>query len=630
MRGSAVPVLVLALLLGPAVPAAAAPEPEPVSLVVGLKDGAAPDTIENAEAVEGVDAVTVDVPATDVAETAAELRADPDVAYVEVDHVATMSAVDPYRSSQWGLTQGGVTQAWAGTRGATDVVVAVIDTGVTVVPDLAGKVLRGHDFVNSDSNPADDEGHGTQVATTLAARADNGIAGAGVCPHCRILPVKVLDRSGSGAYSTIAAGITWAVDHGADVLNLSLGGPADQRVLRDAVAYAVGKGVLVVAAAGNDGVSTRQFPAGIPSVLAVAAATSTGSRYAWSNHGPWVDIAAPGCNVAQRRDGKVGWFCGTSSATPFVAGVAGLLRALTPQPTAGQIRTWLTATATNVSWVSSGRVNAAAALAAVPQRESGIAPGAVLRGDVVARVAFGTSVGVVDRVRVTAGGTQVGLDTAAPFAPTVHTAGLSGAVRLTFTAYRGGAAVSAFSLPVSVDNTAPAVAFRTPAASAMVRGTMTATASATDAGGVAKVQLLVDDRVVSTDHAYPWVLSWVTGGVDGNARLTLRAYDRAGNTRTVSRWVTADNTAPSVQVLSGPASLAYVQGTARLGVTSSDARGVARTEVVVNGRLIGRYAGPTHTFPIDTNAFGRSLTVQARAYDRAGNVRYAATRTWRS
>ena len=156
--------------------------------------------------------------------------------------------------------------------------------------------------------------------------------------------MKVLGAGGSGSYSDIAEGIRYAADQGADIINLSLGGAADSQLLRDAVTYAAGKGALVLAAAGNDGSSALHYPAAIPAVLAVGGSTAGDARYPWSNYGSnWVDIAAPGCNPAQGRNGVVGQFCGTSSATPFAAGVAALLASTTPAPTAATIRKALTA-----------------------------------------------------------------------------------------------------------------------------------------------------------------------------------------------------------------------------------------------------------------------------------------------
>jgi subtilisin family serine protease len=234
---------------------------------------------------------------------------------------------------QTGLRIAGFPAAWDVTQGSSRVVVAVIDTGVdSSHPDLQGALLPGYDVVNGDSNPMDDHGHGTAVAGVIAARAGNRIGGAGICWRCLILPVKVLDATGSGDDTLIAAGIVWATDHGAKVINLSLGGPGTTTELTNAIAYATGKGAIVVAAAGNSGTTTQFYPAADPRAISVAATTTADQRYSWSNYGSWVRMAAPGCNVAPVLGGGYGNFCGTSSAAPLVSGLVAL--ELSAQPSA--------------------------------------------------------------------------------------------------------------------------------------------------------------------------------------------------------------------------------------------------------------------------------------------------------
>ncbi|WP_158510511.1 S8 family serine peptidase [Actinoplanes friuliensis] len=542
-------------------PAVAAPADEaPVSLIVGLRsvtDVVTPlerrvDVVAS-EPLTG--AVTVDVPADQVAEAADVLRADPAVAYVERDQVARIAAVtpdDPYYSDQWGITKTGVNRAWDTTKGSGGIVVAVVDTGVKKLPDLSGRVLAGKDFVNNDSNPDDDQGHGTMTAGVIAAGGNNGVGVAGICWYCKILPVKVLDSSGAGSYSNIAQGIRWSADKGADIINLSLGGASDSQLLRDAVAYATGKGALVIAAAGNDGKSSQHYPAAIPAVLAVGASTSNDSRYSWSNYGSsWVDIAAPGCNPAQARNGLVGQFCGTSSATPFVSGVAALLASTSPAPTSAAIRAALTTTATKISgnWVasSSGRINAATALA-------------VLSGD---------------------------------------------------------------------DHVVPAASFVTPGGNAYVHGTVGVTARATDNIGIARVELLADGVVVATDRVAPYAFSWRTTAPAATVALGLRAYDYSGNVATATRRVTVDNQAPTVRATSTTANgTRSVRKTRYVTATAADAHGIKRVELLVDGKVTYWYAGTVRKFPVQTWKYGKVMTVQVRAYDRAGNVRYAPARKW--
>jgi subtilisin family serine protease len=267
----------------------------------------------------------------------AALRRERSVAAVERETLVDALDVDPndpFWSDQWGLRLTHFPKGWSVTRGSSRVVVAVLDTGVDATqPDLRGAVGAGYDFVNADSDPRDDNGHGTAVAGVVAARGGNGIGLAGACWACTIMPIKVLDEDGSGNTAAIAAGILWAVDHGANVINLSLGGPGATDVLSGAVRYALGRNVVVVAAAGNNGSTTAFYPAALPSVLGVAATTAEDQLYSWSNHGPWVEVAAPGCNVAPWPGATYVDFCGTSSATPLVSGLAALYRAARPEAT---------------------------------------------------------------------------------------------------------------------------------------------------------------------------------------------------------------------------------------------------------------------------------------------------------
>jgi subtilisin family serine protease len=351
--------------------------------------------------------------------------------------ILTAAPAQAATTAPWGMVRGHVDRAWSTTHGSSRVIVAVVDTGVSRVPGLAGRILPGHDFVNDDNDATDDNGHGTMAAGVIAAAGANGI-----CWTCRILPVKVLGPKGAGSYTDIALGIRYAADQHATIISLSLGGAEDSRLLRDAVAYAVGKGALVIAAAGNRGTTTPHYPAAIPAVLAVGGITATGARYSWSNYGSWVDITAPGCNPAQGRDGVVAQFCGTSSATPFVAGVAALLASTAGAPGAQAIRAALT---------SSAQIDAVAALRYL------------------------------------------------------------------------------------ADTTAPAV------------------------------RVFADSRFAPTVH------------------LTARA---------------------------------------------TDASGIDRMELLVNGHLVTRVAGGLHRFAIRTAGYGRTVTARVRVYDRAGHVRLSPVRSW--
>jgi hypothetical protein len=314
------------------------------------------------------------VPRSDVPRLRRRLAQARGVRFVERNHVVMrltganrVAAIptDPLWPNQWGLAQIGAPAAWALTMGSPSVVIAVLDTGVDFSqPDLQGAFVPGYDIVNGDSNPSDDNGHGTRTAGIVGARADNGVGISGVCPRCSIMPVKVVAADGTATALDVATGITWATDHGASIISLSLGGTQSDAVSA-AVSYAESKNVLVVAAAGNDGSSNPFYPAADPGVLSVAASRPDGQLYPWSDRGSWVDVAAPGCDIATFRGGGYGRLCGTSASTPVVAGLAGLALSYSPTSSAQAIEQAIVSGAHRVDGVTGGRIDAVGTLAAL-------------------------------------------------------------------------------------------------------------------------------------------------------------------------------------------------------------------------------------------------------------------------
>ncbi len=445
-----------------------------------------------------------------VADALSRYQGRDDILYAEPDYIAHAYAVpnDPYYSYQWHLdnaVNGGIhmESAWDTTQGA-GVTVAVVDTGIAYenyfiynrAPDLAQtSFVPGYDFVNDNNHPNDDNGHGTHVAGTIAQSTNNSTGVAGVAYKASLMPVKVLNKNGSGSYADVADGIRWAADHGADVINLSLGGSASSNALRDAVAYAYNKGVVVVAASGNEN-SAVGYPAAYDDyVIAVGATRFDEARAPYSNYGSSLDIVAPGgdLNVDQNGDGygdgvlqqtfsgnprSFGYyfFEGTSMATPHVAGVAALVIANGNATAPDDVRAALETTADDLgaggrdNYYGNGLVNAAAAL--------------------------GYAAGPVDNP--------------------------------------------------------PFVSLTAPAANTVASGTIAITADASDDNAVTRVEFYIDNVFLGSDSSAPYEILWDTvAASEGNHTVKAIAVDSASQTASDSITVTVDNVYdPSLTVFS--------------------------------------------------------------------------------
>jgi thermitase len=282
----------------------------------------------------GIRVIRVSAEASD--QCRGELRSDVDVEYTEPDYKAEAlgTANDPYftQGSEWHLGKIQAPAAWDISTGASSIVVAVVDTGVLKShPDLTGKVLNGYDFVANDTDATDENGHGTAVAGTVAPASNNGVGVAGVAWGNPILPVRVLDATGSGNYSAICNGIIYAADSGAKIINLSLGGTSSSQALQDAVNYAWNKQCVIVAAAGNSGNNIALYPAACTNVIAVSATDSADAHPSWSNYGSYVDVSAPGLDILTLYgSNQYAVWSGTSFSCPVASGVAALMASANP------------------------------------------------------------------------------------------------------------------------------------------------------------------------------------------------------------------------------------------------------------------------------------------------------------
>jgi thermitase len=359
------------------------------------------------ETIPGIGVQVVMVPKGQAKEKTKAYGLNAKVAYAEPDFVAqaVSNPDDAYFGLQWGLTKIEAPQAWDVTSGSPDINIAILDTGVDLDhPDLADKIIANVNLTNFGT-PDDGYGHGTHVAGIAAAMTNNGIGVAGLAYGATIMNVKVLDDNGMGAYSWITSGIVWATDHGAEIINMSLGAPYDSSALEDAINYAWSKGVVVVAAAGNNGDTVPMYPAYYTNCLAAAATDASDARASWSNYGDWVDVAAPGLSIySTLKNNGYGYMSGTSMASPHVAGLAALVFT-TVSDTNGdgklndEVRSRIEATCDDigVSGVGYGRINAAQAVGKEPVPPGAIT-GQVTSADDGAAI-FGAQ--VTDGVRIT-------------------------------------------------------------------------------------------------------------------------------------------------------------------------------------------------------------------------------------
>ncbi|WP_282941489.1 S8 family peptidase [Paenibacillus sp. RC67] len=238
-----------------------------------------------------------------------------------------------YQRYQWNLPIIDTELGWSISKGSQDIKVAIVDTGVDLNhPDLKDQLISGYNVVNNNAPPADDVGHGTHVAGIVGAIVNNNLGVAGMSWYNRIMPVKVLDQSGAGSTYSVAQGIIWATDHGAKVINMSLGNYAEANFLHDAIKYAYDHDVVLIAASGNDNTATPGFPAAYPEVFAVAATDANKNKASFSNYGDYIDVAAPGVSIASTYPhNQYAALSGTSMASPHVTALAALIRSVNPQ-----------------------------------------------------------------------------------------------------------------------------------------------------------------------------------------------------------------------------------------------------------------------------------------------------------
>src|SRR3954453_5946322 len=610
------------------------------------------------DALVAVDAVSASsVPAlrmysaslTDAAVTT--LRANPDVTRVEADAVREAQATpsDPSYGSQWALPKIDWDAAFGTVTPAGSATVAVLDTGIDATADLTGNLVAGASMLDGVTGTGDPNGHGTAMASIVAAGTDNGAGIAGVgYQGVSVMPVKVLGADGTGQDSDIVRGVVYAADHGADVILMSFSNPGRSAALQSAADYAWSKGAVLVAATGNDGSTTATYPAGLAKVVGVSATTRDDSLWTGSNSGADTFLGAPGVDIASGS----GAVTGTSASAAVVAGAAALVKANDASTSNGVVVGRLARTADaagSVSDTGNGRVNLARALSdsstdsVVPQGVGGnggpiVGPyvvaaatvnSATLNGGSSVTVATGGS--ITAAVTATSGngnGNRVGsigwrIAPTAPgsvtcvnvadhnnttrtdsFSITAPTA--SGTYNAYFVVYTDDACLSSASTPLTLSNSVTVTGNREPSATVVLspvspttNQTVTATATKADADGDAGALTYVwkvNGRVVKTTAGsrplpYTRDLSVAGNGNRGDiVRVEVTPNDGIANGLTVADSVTAANAAPVAMddsfSTSEDTGLVVITSASVL-VNDTDADGNALTAVKVSGPAHG-------------------------------------------
>jgi subtilisin family serine protease len=558
----------------------------------------------------------VTLPATrDVQAVAREFNKDANVLSAGPDYRVRAFEItpnDPYYPQQWGLPQIQANRAWEKTTGTSEILVAVLDTGLNYNhEDFVGRVNLAYakDFVNDDNDPLDDYGHGTAISGVIGAVSNNGKGVAGLDWNCKILPIKVLDSTGSGMVSTISAALAYiaglkSTGVNIAVANLSLGQyntGVDHYVeenpssLRDRCQDVCDQGTVLVAAAGNGGVDWNTYPAFYPTVLAVAATDNTDKRSVWTGIDPetgrtqasnysrkgvagyadnlWVDVAGPGSGIyTTDKNGSYssGWN-GTSLASPYVAALAGLIRGLNPGMSVAGIMAQVRDTADNIDTVNplyagklgSGRINCYRALAGVISDVSAPKAGAYLKGTVdISGTAAGWNFRSFQLEALRGASVEVAI--ASSFVSVESgrlglwdTTGRNGEYTLRLRVITNDLTSSDASVAVIVDNTSPEVAISAPAPSAVMGGRITISGKATDdyldhyeleygAGLDPSSYRPIGTYYSSVESGV--LGTWESSGLSGVYTIRLTAYDRGGSSSSAGVLIQVSLVTPTKEV----------------------------------------------------------------------------------
>lgn len=520
-------------------------------------------------AIPEIDTAVLTVPPGTLAAAGAVLAADDQIEAVQKNYLFETTALpnDPRVGDQTHLAQIGADAAWDVTFGDPAVVIAVLDTGVAADhPDLRDRLLDGFNAADGSADFSDVAGHGTAVAGTAAATADNGVGVAGVAGGCSILPVRVARSDGRAASSVIASAILEAARRGAAVINVSFGPLDSDKTVLAAAQRAKNNGSLVFISSGNDG--KRRGSQSSDAALFIGAVDANDARASFSTYGPFVHFVAPGVRVlSTAADGDYDSSNGTSFSSPIAAGVAALVWSVEPAFRPVTVEEILRDSALDLGAAGRdeqfgfGRLSAAAAVALAGETlvEADAAPpsaaiqspaaNAKVKGRFTVSATSSDRFGVADVV-LSLDGEPVATDAVAPYKFVVEAGPLAAGVHTlsivaTDTSGNASAAVTRTVMVsgASTDKAAPELTILTPADGARVLGTVEVRVLATDNVELATLELSVDgavqrsDRVsgVRAEHSFFWNASRVSAG---GHTLTVKATDKAGNSASQSVRVT--------------------------------------------------------------------------------------------
>jgi len=486
----------------------------------------------------------------------AQLARNPHLKFAELDGLVRPSLVtnDPYLGSEWHLTKIGAQTAWDTAQGQ-GMTIAILDTGVDAShPDLAARLVPGWNFYDNTADTSDAYNHGTGVAGAAAAILNNGAGVAGVAGQALIMPIRVSDAAGTGSWSAMAQGLTYAADKGVRVANISymVGGISS---VQSAAQYMKSKGGLVFVSSGNTG--AEYTVAATTSLIPVAATDGNDARASWSTYGAYVALSAPGVGVyTTTKGGGYVSESGTSFSSPVAAGVAVAVMSANPALSSTQVENILFSTAVDLGTAGRdpnfgyGRVNAAAAVSAALATPAGDtqAPAVALTAPLASATVSGlvpVNVNATDNVGVTrvdlrVNGTTVATDLVGPFGFSWDTTKVAnGSATLSAVAYdAAGNVATSSSVVVNVannvvaDTTPPVVSIGNPLNGAKVSGTLSIVTTASDNSGAAGLTqvLSIDGKAVASATGGTLSYSWNTRKVaTGNHTISIVATDPSGN-----------------------------------------------------------------------------------------------------